>query len=203
MAAGADGVELDVRRSRDGAAVVIHDESLQRTMGIRRRIDTAAWAAIERLSAARVPSLEQATAWAVACGAWLNVEIKSPNVEERVVSSLAAASLRERAFVSSFSAEIVRRVGEVGPDYRRFLLTEEWNERVRDSVETIGAGGVCLRVDAATDAALDDLSQAGFPVVVWTVNEAGTVRRLLEYRVAAIITDFPELAARVRAGLSS
>src|SRR5687768_8195818 len=78
---GADGVELDVRRARDGVPVIIHDETLDRTSGARGRVADLDWPAIERLTTAGLPSLEQAAGWAAASGAWLNVEIKTPRVE--------------------------------------------------------------------------------------------------------------------------
>ena len=77
---GADGVELDVQPAGDGAPVVIHDASLERTTDSTGRIAGLTW---EAVAAARsrgepVPRLEQAAAWAAESGAWLNVEIKSP-----------------------------------------------------------------------------------------------------------------------------
>ena len=38
IAAGADGIEFDVHLSRDGVPVIIHDETLQRTHGLRKRV---------------------------------------------------------------------------------------------------------------------------------------------------------------------
>jgi glycerophosphoryl diester phosphodiesterase len=53
-------------------------------------------------------------------------------------------------------------------------------------------------VDAADDAALAEITARGLSVVVWTVNDSGSIRRLLEFGVAAIITDFPERAVSLR-----
>lgn len=198
---GADGVELDVQRSRDGVPVVIHDDSLDRTMTARGRVSRLTWGAIEKMTAARVPSFDQATAWAAASGAWLNVEIKARGVEEAVLSLLDERGLRDRSVISSFDYGIVHRVGEVGPHFRRFLLTERWNERARSELEACGASGVCLRVDAATPAALADLAERDLPVVVWTVNEPARMEELLRAGVAAIITDDPAAGVRARAQL--
>ena len=78
MRQGADGVELDVRPASDGTPVVIHDDSLQRTFGVQGSVSSLSWPALQRLTGARLPSLQQVAAWAAASGAWLNVELKAP-----------------------------------------------------------------------------------------------------------------------------
>src|SRR5690606_30119783 len=110
LLAGADGVELDVQRSRDGVPVVIHDDSLERLWGTRRLVSELTWPAIQRLHSARIPSFEQVAGWAAASGAWLNVELKAADVEHEVLALIDRFGLRPRTFISSFDPEIVRAV---------------------------------------------------------------------------------------------
>jgi glycerophosphoryl diester phosphodiesterase len=198
LEAGADGVELDVQRTHDGQAAVIHDRTLDRTMGVKGELPRLQWGAIERLTGARLPSLQQVTAWAAAAGAWLNIEIKARQVEAAVVDRILGAGLADRVVISSFEPEILRRVGTIDGNLRRFFLTTRWDSRAVQDLELSTASGVCLRLDAATEAALSELRERHLPVIAWTVNEAAAVRRLLESGVAAIITDDPAMAAGVR-----
>src|SRR5918912_617430 len=94
---GADWVELDVHLSRDGALVVIHDETLERTtngaglvkdhdLAELRRLDAGAWFGPE-FAGQRLPTLDEALAWAVRRGLVLDVELKNgpvfyPGLEE-------------------------------------------------------------------------------------------------------------------------
>jgi glycerophosphoryl diester phosphodiesterase len=195
---GADGVELDVQRSRDGVPVIVHDDSLERTMGIREVVSALEWPAIARLTNARVPSFQQVAAWAAASGAWLNVEIKAANVEERVVELLEEMQLVERTIISSFDPAIVLRVKRHSQSVRRFLLSERWDAQAEQSFAEAEAEGLCLRIDAADEVTLEGLRLRSIPVVVWTVNTPAEVRHFLERGVAAIISDFPEMAAQER-----
>jgi glycerophosphoryl diester phosphodiesterase len=197
---GADGVEIDVQRSRDGTPVVVHDPTLERTMGVAGHVAELDWPAIQRLTAARVPSFEQVAAWAAASDAWLNVELKTTGVEREVVRLVRDTGRRARTFLSSFDPTIVRRVVEEAPDVPAFLLTECWDAGARAAFGTSGASGVCLRHEAASAAALDELSAAGVPVVAWTVNSPQRVAELLAAGVAAIISDDPGMAARIARG---
>lgn len=197
LSAGADGVELDVRESRDGIPVVIHDDTLGRTMDVRGRVSALHWGAIARVTGARVPSLAQAVAWAAAAGAWLNIELKSKGVEEQVLQMVSTAGLRERTIISSFDQHIVRRVRDLDPELPCYFLTEHWNARARRSMTASGADGLCLHVDAATQDVVASIAEEGIPLVVWTVNEAEVMEMLLSAGVT-IITDLPRLAAGIR-----
>lgn len=198
MEEGADGVELDVRAAADGVPVVVHDETLERTYGRRDRVGEHPWPALERLTGAALPSLEQAAAWAAAAGAWVNVELKHPGVEAATLERLRATGLLERSFLSSFHAEAVREVGRLEPSARRFLLTRAWDEEAQEAVAESGAQGVCLQVDAATPLTLEVLRNDDLAVVVWTVDAPAHMRELLDHGAAVIITNRPRVGARVR-----
>lgn len=200
---GADGVELDIQRSRDGVPVVIHDDELKRVWGLKGSVSRLAWTAIERLTNARLPSLSQVGAWAAASGAWLNIELKAPGVEGAVLAVVAEMQLRERVVISSFDPEIVRAIGAADSRMRRFLLTERWDDEARHAVDVAGACGVCLQVDAATPAVLDDLRDRTLPVIVWTVNDSARAGELFRAGISGIISDDPEMAARERDALLS
>ena len=70
------------------------------------------------------------------------------------------------------------------PEALRFLLTDAWDDEAYAAVLASGATGVCLRVDAATALSLEVLRNEDLPVVVWTVNEPGRLRRPLRAGVA-------------------
>jgi len=195
---GADGVELDVQRSLDGVPVVIHDPTLDRTIGRRGIVADLAWSAIARRSRAMVPSLEQVCAWAAACGAWLNVEIKAAGVEREVIGVLRANGLIPRSVVSSFDPGVVERLCTLDSALLCFLLTDSWHDGKVAEIAALGAGGVCLHVDAATETVLEELRSHNLPVIVWTVNRPARVRDLLLARVAGIITDDPAMAVAQR-----
>ena len=197
---GADGVELDVQPSADGVAVVIHDRTLGRTTNARGRVPLLPWETIApvRAGGEPVPRLEDAAAWAVESGAWLNVEIKSRGAEAASVAAIRAAGLEERTFFSSFVPEVVAEVGRLAPDATRCFLTERWTRSVRLTVEALGVQGVCPCDAIATPGLLAELHEAGLAAVIWTVDDPARMRELLIMGVHALITNRPEIGARVR-----
>lgn len=200
---GADGVEVDIHRTLDGDGAVIHDETLDRTMGLSGVVAKLSMPAITRMTNGRVPSLDQVTAWAAASDAWLNVELKSAGVERRLANRIRQTDLIDRVIVSSFDPRILNAVRSADPEIRRFLLTERWDEEAMRRFGSCGAVGVCLGLAEATEANLQKLRERDVPTIVWTVNAPEEIRRLLTAEVAGIITDDPGTAVRIRGELDT
>ncbi|MFN8195319.1 MAG: glycerophosphodiester phosphodiesterase family protein [Nocardioidaceae bacterium] len=218
---GADAVECDVHRTRDGALVVIHDRHVRRTTnGLaalprrgRLRVAELTLDEIQRLDAGawfdpafvgeRVPTLQE---WAAEIGsaADLLVEMKRPSdypsiqhdlaVELRT-GALAAAVARRGVTVQSFDHAWLRRFREVVPDVPVGVLSEG---RLGPELVELARGfahhlnPALGAVDPSTVLRLRD---AGLGVSVWTANTHRQLRRALACGVDGVITDRP---ARLR-----
>ncbi len=204
----ADAVELDVRRSADGALVVHHDVAVAE-VGVLAEVD------FERIRAEApwIPTLEEAIE---ACGhLWVNVEVKnlpidadwdeSESVAARVAELVRLRSLHGRALVSSFNPMALARVRDIDDGIATALLVVGGIDPVV-AVETAAAAGhvaVHPEVGAlAGDAAKDALGRADgldLAVVPWTVDEPDEMVRLVELGAAGVITNVPDVARRALA----
>ncbi|MFJ3668568.1 glycerophosphodiester phosphodiesterase [Streptomyces sp. NPDC090106] len=147
---GARWVENDVQRTRDGALVVVHDDSLRRTTDAEEvfpgrkpwkvrdftaaeiaRLDAGSWFG-PAYAGARVPTLEQYVERVERNGQKLLLEIKNPElypgIEGQILKTLANEGwldrphLADRLIVQSFSVDTVRTVHELKPGVRTGLL---------------------------------------------------------------------------------
>lgn len=204
MEHGADGVELDVQRSADDAPVVIHDLTLDRTTDGRGEVRAHTWAELSRLHAGPgepLRRLGEVATWAAGAGAWLNVELKGEGTEAAVLAVLERAGMLDRTFLSSFLPTAVLEVGKLAPHVRRAVVTEVWDDTVREVVRDAGAGGVCIHRGLATPVLLRELADAGLSVVVWTVDDPEEVKTLLRAGVAGIISNDPRRSVQARSEL--
>src|ERR687886_2515618 len=122
---GADWIELDVHLSRDGALVVIHDESLDRTtdghglvkdhtLAELKRLDAGAWFGAA-FAGQGIPTLDEVLVWAGERDTIVDIEIKNApiyyaGIEEAVIRTLDRYGMTERAIVISFDHRSVARV---------------------------------------------------------------------------------------------
>jgi glycerophosphoryl diester phosphodiesterase len=124
---GAVRIELDVQLSRDGHAVVMHDDDLSRMTGYMGRCSQMTRAEIAKLkvrgTAETVPFLDEVVA-RVLPRAELNIEIKGKNeaLADAVATLVGKHALRERVIVSSFDLEPLARLRRVAPELERACL---------------------------------------------------------------------------------
>lgn len=135
--AGVDGVEFDVRLSRDGQMVIFHDDSLVRLAGDARRVEDLTakeLSAIELRGAGTIPLVNEITT-VVPSPLILDFEIKDQNAAPALFAKLnTSAGLRERAIVSSFHLDVLKACKEQLPDVKRLALLHSWVTPVRRRV---------------------------------------------------------------------
>jgi glycerophosphoryl diester phosphodiesterase len=200
---GADMIELDVQLTHDGAVVVIHDYTLERTTSGTGAVQAHTLADIRRYDAGgwfnpafrgeRVPTLGETLA-AVALP--LNVELKPVGpgeLEARALAAVEEAGALERTVFSSFAMDALERLRARSATAQLAILWE--TDRIEDAAgwaRRVGARALHLRKDAATPRTLEVAAARHLPVRVWTVNDQAEMRRLVAAGVEGIFTDFPE-----------
>lgn len=202
LAAGADGVELDVRRSADGVLVVHHDPDVAGT-------------AVDHLATGDLPSwlptLDDALA---ACaGALVDVEVKAEapavasgeaaalgaQVAEALAPLLGAADAPAGLLLTSFWPVVVAAAAEHRPAVPRGLLLHPALEPrpLLDEARRLGCDAVLPHVSRLDEALVEEAHGAGQAVVVWTVNEPAALRGVLGAGADAVVTDDPVTALAV------
>jgi glycerophosphoryl diester phosphodiesterase len=203
VALGAPMVELDVQLTRDGAVVVMHDWTLERTTDGAGAVRDRTLAEIERLDAGawfgpafrgeRVPTLAAVLA---AVPVAVNVELKpvgDDGLEGGALAVVEAADALGRVVFSSFDAAALERLRARSGAAAIAVLWE--SPAVTGGLtlaERVGARALHLRKDAVTRESVDRAARVGLPVRAWTVNDPGESARLRATGVDGIFTDLPE-----------
>ena len=199
--AGADGVELDVRLSADGALVVHHDPVIPDVGPIHdlRVPELPAW----------VPLLDAAVE---ACGdVVVNIEIKnlptepSFDPEERLAAAVARfvvdRGLTARVIVSCFHLPTIDAVRSADASIPTGYLTEPvWDQYLAlDQVRRRGHDALHPQ-QLAVNAALCEAAHAqGTAVNTWTVDDPDRMEWLADCGVDVIMTNVPDMGVRIRA----
>lgn len=198
---GAVATECDVHTDRDGAVVVMHDTTLNRTTDLEGKVSDTPSALLRR---AGVPFLDDYTR--VTKGRIVSViEIKAGvEVEAKVARHLRAHQMVDQSIVFSFHADRVAKTKEADPDLTAIWLVAspgspaEYEEKVFARLKTIGGDGIGVQFRNATPELAAEARKRGIPLFVWTVPPGPEVDRLKALRVNFIITDHPsEVIARL------
>jgi glycerophosphoryl diester phosphodiesterase len=193
---GADWVELDARRTADGAVVVHHDAELPSgEVIVERRRDQLP---------AHVPDL--AVALDACEGMGVNIEIKNvpkdPDhdpgevVAAMVVRLVQERQAHDRVLVSSFSLATIERVQELDPTIPTAYLVMA----IPPDLGLVAHHGALHPWDPMVDRALVELAhRAGMAVNVWTVDDPARMAELASWGVDGIVTNVPDVAREVLA----
>lgn len=184
----ADFVELDVRRSIDGVAVLSHDAIVG---GLEVSSATAAeLAALDLGGGVGVPTLAELLARDPLP---LDIEIK-PEVEDLGILEQVVGLARPGDFVSSFNWDLCDGVRRLAPGLPTGLPFEG-SVGFRSAIEGAVAGGhqwVLPHDPLVTREAVSVAHAAGLLVGVWTVNNQERAAELADYGVDAVISDHPD-----------
>lgn len=198
---GADGVELDVRRTADDVLVVHHDPDHPAVGPLVAR-DFADL----RAAAPEVPTLEEALD--VLEGHVVNIEVKCSSWEpdadpdgrvgRAVAAIVAERGIADSVIVSSFDLPAIDALLEVGQGVPTAWLTA--GLAVTEAVAVLeGRGHRYLHPDRVAalnsgPAGIAACRAAGLGVNVWTVNDPVEMRALAAAGVDGIVTDVPDVA---------
>jgi glycerophosphoryl diester phosphodiesterase len=221
IADGADGIEFDVRLSRDGVPVVIHDPDLWRTGSRKRtvreltsdelaRVDVGSWfnrkhpaLSNERYSAATVPGLVDVFDLMSGTSLRLYVEIKCERDERRQLAEavsdlLLAYDMLDRAVVESFDLEAIKTIKEVDNRISTAALFEPRfshpflsSSGILRAARACGADEIALHYALATRNRVATATESGLPVTVWTVDSSRWVDQAVRWGIHALITNNP------------
>lgn len=188
IAAGADGVEFDVRLSSDDVPVIIHDDTLSRTHGVRRRV---AELTAEELRSFGVPDLRDLFELMTGNSLLLCLEIKSrePELAELCCRMVREFGFAERIIIECFDLNVLRHV-----DLRKAALFEprmQTEQSVIDRSLAVGATVLALHHRMAKASLVEKAKDAGMTVVVWTVDDPVWVTRARTMGLDALITNDP------------
>lgn len=204
--AGADACEFDVRTTRDGEVVVIHDATVSRTTGGRGMVAAMDLAALKRLDAGaqfgssfrgeRIPTLDEvAVALSGRCG--MDVELKAGGLERAVCEILRRRGAIESTVVSSFDWDQLKIIAELEPGIRIALLGDREPNVMLEAACATGAHAIAPRFNLVNRELCAEAHRRGLELLTWTVNRRGPMRRFIADGVDGIMTNYPERLRRI------
>lgn len=219
--AGADMLETDTRATRDGLALAVHDEDLDRIAGDPRRIDelTAADAGAVRL-AGDVPLTMLEDVLDAFPDVPVNIDVKSPSAIGPAVAAIARTRSADRVCIAGFDGAVVRRtiatlraatgITAVHSPSRgviaRFLAARALEaplavtDRILAPYGALQVPETFKGVPVVTPGTIAAAHHAGCEVHVWTVDDPVTMQDLLVKGVDGIITNRVDLLSELLDG---
>lgn len=198
FARGADAVEVDVRLTRDGVPVLLHDESLRRLWNHDVRLDEISAAQLKEMTAGAVPTLRDALMTAGAGRLMLDLPGATPEAVRAVVGLVAECGARERTFYCAGPGSMLAlRAADPGAEIALTWTTLSPPRRVL--IDAVAPRWLNYRFGLVSRELVDALHRDGLLVSAWTADTRRTMKGLIAAGVDAITTNRVDALTAVRA----
>lgn len=224
MAAGADGLELDVHLSADGVVIVHHDPTLDRTTDASGPVRSKTAAELARVDAAYrfskngqfpfrgqgigVPTLAEVLRRYPGVPTIIELKVYTAAMGEAVAAEIRRCDAIDRVCVAGFglpSAKAARAAlpgvaaSAASPEVRLAVYRSLLRCPIRRAVyQTYQVPERAEATRIVSPRFVRDAHRAGLKVQVWTVDDEADMRRLLSWGVDGLISNRPDLAVRIR-----
>ena len=190
---GVAAVELDVHWVH-GKLLVIHDHRLDRTTSGSGPLSGHSLEKLRGFDAGlgqSIPYLDEVFS-ALPNNVGINVELKGRGTAAPVVEMLTRNSDRD-VMISSFDIDELREAKSLAEGrFKIAPLFDMWQPRIWSVAEALGAWSINLNERAASKRRIAAAGKRGLKVLIYTVNDQQTARRLVGWGVAGLFTDFPD-----------
>ncbi|MFI5568271.1 glycerophosphodiester phosphodiesterase [Streptomyces sp. NPDC051740] len=196
---GADAVEIDVRLTRDGVPVLLHDGTLKRLWGHDRPLPSLSWEEVREVTDDGVPTLSDALA--ATDGGRVMIDLPgAPDVRavRRIVDAVRERGAQDRVYYCA-GAPAMLAVRAADPSAEIALTRTTLAPARAGLLEAVRPRWLNYRFGLVDRALADRVHHAGHLLSVWTPDTRRSMRRLLALGVDSITTNRIDVLCALRA----
>ncbi len=203
-----DFIEMDVRVTRDGYLVVIHDATVDRTtngsglvsnmsLDQIKRLDAGSWFS-DRYRGAKIPTLAEALEVLSDGDFGIIIELKERNIEKKTVETIEESGLMDRTIIASFDMDTLANIRNINDNIPLLAISVRYNDRIIERILKLGIRILALRKDIINKHVAHKCRIRGIILNAWTVNDVDLALRLVRIGVDIISTDYPNRMCMLR-----
>jgi glycerophosphoryl diester phosphodiesterase len=208
LAMHVDGVETDIRRTRDGVLVLLHDATVDRTTDGSGAVADLTWEELSRLDAGarfaggshafgpqRVPRLDDFLD-RYGGRTTFRLELKAGGVEGGVLRRVRARRLLDTVVFTSFQPEAIKAIRLAAPEAQTAYLSgaRTFDDEALETARAVGANEVAPRAELVTAESLARVNAAGLRVWAWGVRSREILTAAVAAGIGGCTLDYPDWA---------
>lgn len=193
-----DAIEIDVYKVKDGAIMVHHDDTLERTTNGKGNIEDYTKAELQRLLVGgkyKMPTLEDIIL-AIDKKAILNIELKGSHTAEETYKIIQQFKqkgwLNENFIISSFKWNELEKIAALDSTLKIAVLTSENPEDAIEFAHKIKAFSINPDFKMLNESNVEKIKKANLKIYPYTANNPKDIEELKKLKVDGIFSDYPE-----------
>ena len=195
---GVDFVEIDVRETKDGKLILMHDEKIDRTTNGKGYVRNLKYSEIKNLDAGKwkgnfknvkIPTFEEVIMEAKG-RVNLMIEIKEASIT-KVLEIIEKHRVIENIVITSFNLSYLIKTRKKNPAISTALIThtrpQDLSELIRHGIQMVN-----IEYHHFSEKMLEEFTKRGLLTNIWTVDEEKEMERFISMGVFMITTNYPD-----------
>lgn len=198
---GANGIETDVQRTKDGVLVLFHDDTVDRVSDGSGKLSDFTLAELEKLKIYgnntrgfydKILTFEEFLEKFSNYDLTFAIELKGEGVEEDTLEMIKRFGIFERTTFTSFNFDYIKKIKELDPNARVGYLTQSTCEEHIEQLIGIGGEEIAPKASELTEENIALYRSRGLGVRAWGVQSIELMKKMCALKVDGMTVNFPD-----------
>ena len=198
---GANGIETDVQKTKDGIPVLFHDETLERVTNSTGKLSDYTLEELKKVNVYgnstsgffdKIITLRTFLETFSSYNIKFAIELKGEDVEEETLHMVKAFGLLERTTFTSFQYSYIEKIKKLDPDARVGWLTWRAEDAEIEKLCRIGGEEMAPKAEYITEDLIKALREKGLGIRAWGVSDAALMKKMCALGVDGMTVNFPD-----------
>ena len=200
---GANGIELDLQKTKDGVVVIFHDDVIDDKSNGKGKIcdytyaellemDFGAWKG-EEFKGTKICLFEDFAKEFLGKDLTFAIEIKAENLEKEALDIIYKYKKHDKIYISSFKYDILKKVRALDKEMKlSWLIQEPINEKNVQKLFEIGGSQICPEAKDVTEEGIALANEKGLGVRLWGVYNEEIMKKVYPLAPEGMTVNFPD-----------
>ena len=192
---GAQGIEFDVRSTKDNKIVIIHDETINRTSNGTGKVKDFTLNELLIFNFGKnekIPTLKEVLS-KYGNKYWLNIEIKEEGLEQQIVKLIKDHKISQKIVISSFLIPVLNKIKEFDKEIPTAFLYDFPMDDLDELIKEIDINGLHPGKNQVSEELITNAHSKSLVVRSWTIDEISIAKEFSKIGIDGIITNNPKV----------
>lgn len=198
---GANGIETDVRKTKDGVLILFHDDTLDRVSNATGKICDFTYEELKKVKIYsktnknfydRIITLREFLQKFSCYDITFAIELKGKDVEKETLEMVKEFGILHKTTFTSFEFDYIKKIKELDKNARIGYLTWSTSDQTIQKLLQIGAEEIAPKAEIITSELMNKWRKAGLGVRAWGVFDQTLMIKACEFGVDGMTVNFPD-----------
>lgn len=198
---GANGIETDVRKTKDGVLVLFHDNTLDRVTDASGAVSDYTWEQLQKVKVSgnstkgffdRIVTFREFLEKFSHYDIKFAIELKGADVEAETLAMVKEFGIMDKTTFTSFTFDYIAKIKALEPAARVGWLTSATTDEAMEQLLQIGGEEMAPKAELITEELMEEWRNAGLGVRAWGVSGVALMKKMCRLGVDGMTVNFPD-----------